>query len=63
MGATSLLNIDNPPSESNPMGESLKTYLSKFNLKVFIYDYDRGFLNDDLIGYDDIELDGLKENM
>ncbi len=28
---------------------------------MFVYDYDRGFLNDDLIGYSDIELLHLKD--
>ena len=30
---------------------------------MIVYDYDRGFLNDDLIGYTTIDLVGLKENL
>ncbi len=37
--------------------------ISKFVLKIFVYDYDRGVLNDDLIGYAKIDLSSLKENM
>ena len=33
--------------------------LSKYNLKAFVYDYDRGFLNDDLIGYTALNLNAL----
>ena len=68
-GATSLLNIENPATESNPIAaaaattDSLKSFLAKFNLKIFVYDYDRGFLSDDLIGYADVELDSLRENV
>ena len=64
-GATNLLNIENPPTESNPLliAENPKAYLSKFKLRASVYDYDRGFLSDDLIGHADIELDSLKDNM
>jgi hypothetical protein len=41
----------------------LDFFLNKFKLKIFVYDYDRGFLSDDLIGYANIDLTGLKENM
>lgn len=41
----------------------LDYFLSKFQLKVFVYDYDRGFLSDDLIGYGIVGLGQLKENM
>ncbi len=41
----------------------LEYFLSKFQLKVFVYDYDRGFLSDDLIGYGIVGLAQLKENM
>jgi len=40
----------------------LEYFLSKFQLKVFVYDYDRGFLSDDLIGYGIVDLNQLKEN-
>ena len=42
--------------------EQLEYFLSKFKLKMFVYDYDRGFLSDDLIGYAAIDLTNLKEN-
>ena len=59
------MSIENATStaESNPMSESLSSFLAKFNLKMFVYDYDRGFLSDDLIGYADIELESLRENV
>ncbi len=40
---------------------SLDFVLAKYKLKMFVYDYDRGFLNDDLIGYSDIDLFQLKD--
>lgn len=43
--------------------EQVESLLSKFELKVFVYDYDRGFLSDDLIGYGEIDLKSLKENV
>lgn len=43
--------------------DQLAFLLSKFKLKMYVYDYDRGFLNDDLIGHANIELSHLKENM
>lgn len=53
-----------PPNfDSNTIDEPLKTFLSKFRLKMYIYDYDRGFFSDDLIGYSTIDLTFLKENM
>lgn len=45
-------------NESN----SLEYILSKYKLKMFVYDYDRGFLNDDLIGYAMIDLNCVKNN-
>lgn len=57
-GATA--NVENPVIESNAP-DSLKSYLSKFKLKAYVYDYDRGFLNDDLIGYNDVDLEQLRE--
>lgn len=50
-------------SEANLSSAQLEYFLSKFKLKIFVYDYDRGFLNDDLIGYASIDLATLKENM
>jgi Ca2+-dependent lipid-binding protein len=50
-------------SETNLNTAQLEYFLSKFKLKMFVYDYDRGFLNDDLIGYSTIDLTTLKENM
>ena len=35
----------------------------KSKLVMLVYDYDRGFLNDDFIGYANIDLNSLKENM
>lgn len=49
--------------ENSLIDEPLESFLSKFKLKMFIYDYDRGFLSDDLIGYSFIDLTFLKENM
>lgn len=49
-------------SESSAQNFQLEYFLSKFNLKMFVYDYDRGFLNDDLIGYHAIDLISLREN-
>ena len=43
--------------------DQLNFIMSKFKLKMVVYDYDRGFLNDDLIGYANIELTSLKENV
>ena len=43
--------------------QQLEMYLSKFRLKIFVYDYDRGVLSDDLIGYAEIDLTKLKDNM
>ena len=54
-------------SDSNSLNDSnanqLEFFLAKFQFKMFIYDYDRGFLSDDLIGYHLIDLRSLKENM
>ena len=50
-------------SESCLTSAQLEFFLSKFKLKMFVYDYDRGFLNDDLIGYANIDLSLLKENV
>lgn len=50
-------------SSGNDVANQLEFFLSKFKLKMIIYDYDRGFLSDDLIGYHDIDLNLLKENM
>lgn len=50
-------------SEANLSSAQLEYFLSKFKLKIFVYDYDRGFLNDDLIGYASVDLVTLKENM
>ena len=57
--------MSNESSSSNLVvnNEHIELYLSKFRLKIFVYDYDRGVLNDDLIGYADIDLAPLKENM
>lgn len=49
--------------DSNTVDEPLEAFLSKFRLKMYIYDYDRGFFSDDLIGYSMIDLTYLKENM
>lgn len=49
-------------SENNAITESIESFISRFKLKMFIYDYDRGFLSDDLIGYANIDLNSLKEN-
>lgn len=43
--------------------QQLEFFLSKFKLKIYVYDYDRGFLADDLIGYATIDLSSLRENM
>ena len=50
-------------NESYLTSAQLEFFLSKFKLKMFVYDYDRGFLNDDLIGYANIDLSLLKENV
>lgn len=50
-------------SDSSLTSEQLQFFLSKFKLKIFVYDYDRGFLSDDLIGYATVDLMSLKENM
>ena len=50
-------------SSSSADNQQMELYLSKFLLKIFVYDYDRGVLNDDLIGYAKINLSNLKENV
>ena len=42
------------------MNDSLEGILSKYKLKIFVYDYDRGFLNDDLIGYANVDLNCVR---
>jgi Ca2+-dependent lipid-binding protein len=42
--------------------ENLNFFLSLFKLSMTVFDYDRGFLNDDLIGNADIDLTQLEEN-
>ena len=44
-------------------GNHLEFILSKFKFKLYVYDYDRGFLSDDLIGYANVDLSQLKENV
>lgn len=66
-------NLLNPESSNkiNDLGSlnsistinDVEILLSKCKLKMFVYDYDRGFLNDDLIGYTTIDLIGLKETL
>ncbi|CAF1029366.1 unnamed protein product, partial [Brachionus calyciflorus] len=53
----------NNESINNLIMEPYESFLSKFNLKMFVYDYDRGFLSDDLIGYANIDLTNLKVNV
>ena len=48
---------------SGGASSQLEFFISKFKLKMVVYDYDRGFLSDDLIGYQFIDLKALKENM
>ena len=50
-------------SEISTTTSQLEYFISKFKLKAFVYDYDRGFLSDDLIGYQSIDITNLKENM
>lgn len=38
-------------------------FLSKLVLKIIVYDYDRGFVRDDLIGYSYFNISTLKENV
>ena len=55
-------------NSSNTLNDSstsnqLEFFISRFNLKLVVYDYDRGFLSDDLIGYYVIDLKSLLENL
>lgn len=50
-------------SEISTTTSQLEYFISKFKLKALVYDYDRGFLSDDLIGYQSIDITNLKENM
>jgi hypothetical protein len=51
-------------SDPNLVGSSfIESDMSKYLLKIYVYDFDRGVLNDDLIGYAKIDLTQLKENM
>lgn len=64
LNESSSLQSYNPTSDNcNVITEQLEFFLAKFKLKMFVYDYDRGFLNDDLIGYANIDLANLKENV
>ena len=60
---TSSLISSNTTSELNAITDPLDIFLSKFTLKVYVYDYDRGFMADDLIGYENVDLTSLKENV
>ena len=51
-----------PDSSVGAVADQLEAYLAKYKLKVVVYDYDRGFLADDLIGYANIDLSTLKES-
>jgi hypothetical protein len=56
--------MSSSPSSGNGFSQNqLEFFLAKCKLKIFVYDYDRGFMSDDLIGYANIDLVGLKENM
>jgi hypothetical protein len=61
------VSLDSSNSDPNLFGttnvSSIEIDISKYVLKIFVYDYDRGVLNDDLIGYAKIDLSSLKENM
>jgi hypothetical protein len=59
---TTSTNLTNNNNEIVFGQEQLQYFLSKFKLKMFVYDYDRGFLSDDLIGYANIDLTALNEN-
>jgi hypothetical protein len=49
---------------ANESMDNIKRNISfKAKLTVFIYDYDRGFFNDDLIGFSSICIDNLEDDM
>jgi hypothetical protein len=45
------------------LNQSINSYFDDYTLNIFIYDYDRGSFNDDLIGFTSIRIAQLQENV
>lgn len=45
------------------LNQSINSYFDDCTLNIFIYDYDRGSFNDDLIGFTAIKISQLQENV